>query len=111
VIGAADAATAVDEGVEHQGQELIGELEADSLRAGGGFAGELAQRIGEIAAGEAEDGHEGGRQRAAIIEKGVEGVGDIELIDTQAASAERARTAGLPERGGEVQDRVGRGVA
>src|SRR5262249_50434316 len=60
-----DAAAAVDERIEHQVQELIGELEADLLRIGSGFAGELAQRAGKIAAGEAEDSHEGGRQRAA----------------------------------------------
>ena len=55
VIGAADAAAAIDERIEHQVEELVGELEADLLRAGRGFAGELRERIGEIAAGEAED--------------------------------------------------------
>src|SRR5262249_14335958 len=39
------SAAAVNEGIKHQVQELIGELEADFLRAGGGCAGELAQRV------------------------------------------------------------------
>ena len=58
--------------------------------------------------------HEGGRQRAAVVEEVVERIGDIALVLAQAAGAERARAAGpagLAERGGEVQDRVGRGVA
>src|SRR5262249_3691307 len=66
---AADPAAPIDEGVEHPVEKLIGELEADLLRAGGGFAGELAQRVSEIAAGQAEDGHEVGRQRAALLKK------------------------------------------
>jgi hypothetical protein len=41
VIGAADPAAPVDEGIEHQVEELVGELEADFLRAGRGLAGEL----------------------------------------------------------------------
>jgi len=50
-IGAADAAASVDEGIEHQVEELVGELEADALRAGGGFAGKLVQGVGQIVAG------------------------------------------------------------
>ena len=54
------------------------------------------ERIGEIAAGEAEQRHEGGRQRAAVVEEIVEGIGDIELVDAQGSGAERcpARYAG-----------------
>ena len=43
VIGAADAAAPIDEGIEHQVEELVGELEGDLLRAGRGFAGKLVQ--------------------------------------------------------------------
>src|SRR5262245_27050604 len=113
VIGAADTAAAVDEWIKHQVQELIGELEADLLRVGGSFAGQLAQRVGKIAAGEAEDSHEGGRQRAAAVEEVVERISDVTLVDAEAA-AERAWPTwptGLAERGGEVQDRVGCSVA
>jgi hypothetical protein len=39
---AGHAAAAVDEGIEHQPEELIGHLERDLLAAGRGFAGELA---------------------------------------------------------------------
>ena len=39
----ADAAAAVDEGIEHQPEELVGHLEADLLAAGRGLAGELAR--------------------------------------------------------------------
>ena len=56
MIGAADPAAAIDEGIEHQVEKLVGELEADFLRAGGGFAGKLVQRTGETAAGEVEQG-------------------------------------------------------
>jgi hypothetical protein len=41
MVGAGDPATTIDEGIEHQVEELIGELEADFLRAGRGLAGEL----------------------------------------------------------------------
>ena len=53
------AAASVDEGIEHQIEELVGELEAHALRAGGGFAGKLVQGAGQIVAGEAEQRHEG----------------------------------------------------
>ena len=38
MIRAADAAASIDEGVEHQVEELVGDLEADALGAGSGFA-------------------------------------------------------------------------
>ncbi len=53
------AAAAVDEGIEHQPKELIGELERRLLATGGGFAGKLVQGAGQIVAGEAEQRHEG----------------------------------------------------
>ena len=52
-----------------------------------------------------------GRQRATVVEEIVERVGDVALILVQAAGAERPGAAGLAERGREVQDRVGCGVA
>ena len=87
--GAGGAAAAIDEGIEHQPEELVGHLERDLLAAGRGFAGELAQRIAEIAAGEAEDRHEAGRQRAAVVEEVVERAGDVLLVGAQAAGPER----------------------
>ena len=45
VIGAADATAAIDEGIEHQIEELVGELERDLLRSGRGFTGKLVQRM------------------------------------------------------------------
>ena len=81
MVGAASPATAVDEGIEHQVEELVGELEGDLLRAGRGFAGQLLQRSGEIAAGEIEQRREGGRQRPAVVEEVVDRVPDIELVD------------------------------
>jgi hypothetical protein len=63
---------------------------------------ELRERIGEIGAGEPEDGHECWRQRAAVVEEGVERIGDVTLVDVQAGGAKRA---------GEVQDCISRRVA
>ena len=77
MIGAADAAAPVDERIEHQVRELVGELEADLLRAGCGFARELRERIGEIAPGQAEQSREAGRQCAVVDEKALDRVGDV----------------------------------
>jgi hypothetical protein len=46
MVSAADSAAPIDEGVEHHVEKLIGELEGDLLRAGGGFARELIERCG-----------------------------------------------------------------
>src|SRR5262249_58566397 len=47
--GATDATAAIDEGIEHQAEELALHLEADLLRAGCGFAGKLRERVTETA--------------------------------------------------------------
>ena len=39
--GAADPAAAIDEGIEHHVEKLVGELECHFLCAGRGLAGEL----------------------------------------------------------------------
>jgi len=52
-------------------------LEPNLLAAGRSFPGEECQRIGEIGAGEIEDREEVRRQRAAVVEEGVERVGDV----------------------------------
>jgi hypothetical protein len=70
------------------------------LRAGCRFARKQRERVGEIGAGEPEDAHEAGRQRTAVIEEGVERLGDISLIDAQAADAEVAGPAA--QGGGEI---------
>ena len=101
--GAAHATASVDERIEHQVEELAAQLERTLLRAGRGFARQQRKRVGEIAAGEAEDGEEAGRQRAAVVEERVDGGGDALLVAAQPCA--------LPERGGEVQQHVGRGVA
>jgi hypothetical protein len=44
VIGAADPAAAINEGIKHHVEKLVGELEGDFLRAGRGFAGKLVLR-------------------------------------------------------------------
>ena len=93
MIGAADAAAAIDEGIEHQVEELVGELECDLLRAGRGFAGKLVQRSGEIAAGEAEERHEGRRQRAAVVEEVVDRMADVELVDGEGRRGGGRRSA------------------
>src|SRR5262249_50851616 len=80
MVGAADAAAAIDEGIEHHVQELVGELEGDLLRAGRGFAGKLVQGSDEIAAGQPIERHECGRQRAAVVEEVVDRPADAELI-------------------------------
>ena len=41
------------------------------------------ERVGEIAAGEAEERHESRRQRAAIVEEVVERIADVELVDAE----------------------------
>ena len=91
VICAADATAAIDEGIEHQIEELVGELECDLLRAGRGFAGKLVQGVGEIVAGEVEERHEGRRQRASVVEEVVDGMADVELIDGEGGERRRRR--------------------
>ena len=71
------AVASIDERIEHEPEELVADLECALLRAGRGFAGELAQRIGEIAAGESEHADEAGWQRAAVVEEAVERGGDV----------------------------------
>src|SRR5262249_19600816 len=108
-----------DSGRANQAEELIGQLKRRLLRAGRRFARELRERVAEIDAGEPEDIHECGRQRAAVVEERVERVGDVALIDAKGAggrarSARRVRHAERgqgAERGSEIEVHVGRGVA
>src|SRR5215831_15157348 len=81
VVGAADPAAAIDEGIEHHVQELVGELECHLLCAGRGLAGKLVQGIDEIAAGQPIERHECWRQRAAVVEEVVDRTADVELVD------------------------------
>jgi hypothetical protein len=111
---AGDAAASVDERIEHQVEELAPHLEAGLLRAGRGLAGELRERVAEIGAGQSEDGDEAGRQRAAVVEEAVERIGDVELVAAQGAIRQRllSRCRGLlSQHRGEIQDRVGAGIA
>ena len=96
-----DPAAAIDEGIEHQVEELVGELEGDFLRAGRGFAGKPVQRCGEIVAGEVEERHEGRRQRASIVEEVVDGMADVKLVDGEDRQRRRRRRCdGSPDIGG-----------
>ncbi len=94
VIGAADPAAAIDEGIEHQIEELVGELESNLLRAGRGFAGKLIQATGEIAAGEAEQRHESRRQRAAIVEEAIDSARGTLLVLAQPYGLLRSTESG-----------------
>src|SRR5262245_63393392 len=80
MVGAADPAAAIDEGIEHHVEKLVGELECHLLRTGRGLAGKLVQGIGEIAAGQPIERHECGRQPAAVVEEVVDRTADVELI-------------------------------
>jgi hypothetical protein len=80
VICPSDATAPIDEGVEHQVEELVDKLESDFLRAGRGFAGKLVQRSGEIVAGQAEERHKGRRQRATVVEEVVNRQAGVELV-------------------------------
>src|SRR5262249_15353227 len=93
----------VNERIEHEVEELALHLEADLLRAGRCFAGDLRERVAEIGASEPEDGDETGRQRAAVVEEIVERARGILLVLPQPHA--------LSENGGEVHHHVGRGVA
>src|SRR2546430_12606891 len=114
-----DAVPAVDERIEHDAEDLVGQLERRLLRAGRSFPREQRERVAEIDAGEPEDVRERGRQRAAVVEERVDRGGDVALVYVEGAG-ERARPArrvrhaecGQPaERGSEIEDRVGRGIA
>src|SRR5262249_38084682 len=62
-------AASVHERIQHDVEELIGELKGALLRAGRGFAREQRQRIGEIGSREPEDRDERGRQRPPLLKK------------------------------------------
>src|SRR5262249_38474287 len=101
--GATDAAAAIDEGIEHQAEELALHLEADLLRAGCGFAGKLREHVTETGAREIEDRKEIGRQRATAVEENIQRGGDVLLI--------LAQPRALAENGGEGLRPRWRGVA
>ena len=48
------AAAAVDKRIEHQAQKLRHQLKRAALGAGRGFAIELGERVGQIAAGQSQ---------------------------------------------------------
>jgi hypothetical protein len=54
--GILGAAAALDEGIKHQVEKLVGELEGHLLRPGRNLAGELIERVGQIAAGQPKEG-------------------------------------------------------
>jgi hypothetical protein len=100
----------VDEGIEHHVEELVGELEADLLRAGGGLAGEPIERPGQIAAGEEIKRFKGRRQRATIVEGVVNRCADVELSGGEARQWRRRlpRRRRLPQRRRQRQPRYRR---
>ena len=66
---------------------------------------------GEIVAGEAEERHEGRRQRAAVVEEVVDGMADVKLIDGEGRQRRRrcGGKGGSPGTGGIVVGGVGVG--
>src|SRR4030095_6707091 len=101
---ATDASAAVDERIEHDAEELGHELERALLRAGGDLAREPRQRIGEIAAGQAEYARAARRQSDTAVEEMVDRPRDVLLILIEgSAHAESCRR--------EVEQHVGRRVA
>ena len=112
MVGAADPAAPIDEGIEHQVEELVAELEADLLRAGCGLTVELIQGTGEIAAREAEQRHESRRQRAAAVEEVLDRSADIDMVDGEGRRRRLPRHRRLPQRGNELSEQVEhRGIA
>src|SRR5262249_21568524 len=115
----AERVAAVDEGIEHDAEELVCQLERRLLRAGRRFAREQRERAAEIDAAEGADARECRRQGAAIVEERVERVGDVALVYAEGAggrarSARRVRRAEYgqsAECGSEIEGRVGRGIA
>src|SRR5262249_29317495 len=101
--GARDAAAAIDEGIEHDPEELVRELEPALLWAGRGLAGKLAQRIAQARAGEIVQVREIGWQRASIVEDTIDRTSDVLLISAEGGAAPKSR--------GQSQQDVGRGVA
>ena len=95
VIGAAYSAAAIDEGIKHQVEKLVGELEGDFLRTGRGLAGKLVQGSDETAAGQPIERHECGRQRAAVVEEVVDRPAGIELIAGEGGSEGSGRSCGV----------------
>ena len=69
MIGAADAAASIDEGIEHQVEELVGELEADLLRAGRGFAGKLVQGVVRLLPVRPKSGTKAGGSAPPLLKK------------------------------------------
>jgi hypothetical protein len=51
----------------------------------------LRERVGEGGAGEAEQGAEAGRQRAAAVEEFVDGVGNVLLVDGELRARAKLR--------------------
>ena len=97
-------ASAINERIEHDVEELIGELEASLLRPGRRFARKKRQRIGEIGVGEREERQERRRERR-IVEEIIDGGGDGLVIRAQACRLLRST-----KRGGHIQQHVRLGV-
>ena len=97
-------ASAIDERIEHDVEELIGELKAGLLRPGRRFARKKRQRIGEIGAGEGEQRQERRRERR-VVEEIIDGAGDGLMIRAQACRLLRST-----KRSPHVQHHVRLGV-
>jgi len=97
-------ASAIDERIEHDVEELIGELKASLLRPGRRFARKKRQRIGEIGAGEGEQRQERRRERR-VVEEIIDGAGDGLMVRAQACRLLRST-----KRSPHVQHHVRLGV-
>ena len=93
LIGAADAAAAIDEGIEHQIEELVGELEPTCCAPVAASPESWASALARLPPVRPNSAHEGRRQRAAIVEEVVDRIGDVALICAQAAGPIRSARA------------------
>src|ERR1700730_7356161 len=82
---ATNAAAPIDERIEHQPEEGCHHLKRWLLSAGRDLAREERQRTGEVAACQTKQGEEIRRQRAAIVEESADRIGDVTLVDGEAA--------------------------
>jgi hypothetical protein len=70
---AVHVASAVDERIEHDVEELVRELKRWLLCAGRGFAREQRERVSEIGVGEGEQRQERRRKRGVGVEEIIDG--------------------------------------
>ena len=76
-------AATVDEWIEHQVEEFVGELECNSFGPGRGLSRKLRKRVDQIVTAQSEQRHKGRRQRTTVVEEVIDRNRDIALIDRE----------------------------